>query len=182
MDDELFTRDEVQSGSISRVRRARALVYLIEQEASRGRDRRNRTAASAPVEFAVIPSVAMMQSIIDSDPEVMRGKLPGEQDDAFISSFRNARRVTSPAQFKALATNLDDWRVLLPDNLPLRAELLHQLSLRHTLVLPRAKRIAEAFGVGTAEFDAAYLAATGESVSTAFTEKQGLFSRLRRKA
>lgn len=178
MEDELFTRDEVQSGSVSRVRRARALVYLIEQESSRSRDRQTIIIASA----ASPDSVTMVDSILAGDLETMRGGLPGEQDEAFVESFRNARRVTSPAQFKALAAHVNNWKVLVPDNLHLRAELLHQLSLRHSLALNKSKGIIAAFGVGTPDFDAAYLSVTGADVSTAFTEPTGFLSRFKRKA
>ncbi len=178
MEDELFTRDEVQSGGVSRVRRARALVYLIEQESSRSRDRQTIIIASA----ASTASMSMVDSILTGDLETMRGGLPGEQDAAFVESFRNARRITNPAQFKSLATHVGNWKVLVPDNLPLRAELLHQLSLRHSLAINKSKGIAAAFGVGTPEFDAAYQTVTGSDVSTAFTEPAGLFARFKRKA
>lgn len=178
MEDELFTRDEVQSGGVSRIRRARALVFLIEQESSRSRDRQTIIIASA----ASPDSVTMVDSILTGDLETMRGGLPGEQDAAFIESFRNARRVTSPAAFKALASHVGNWKVLIPDNLPLRAELLHQLSLRHSLAINKSKAIAAAFGVGTPEFDQEYLDVTGSDVSTAFTEPTGLFARFKRKA
>ena len=178
MEDELFTRDEVQSGGISRVRRARALVYLIEQESSRSRDRQTMIIASA----ASTDSMSMVDSILTGDLETMRGGLPGEQDAAFVESFRNARRVTSPAQFKALAAHASNWKVLVPENLQLRAELLHQLSLRHSMANNKSKGIVAAFGVGTPDFDAAYLAVTGSDVSTAFTEPTGFLSRFKRKA
>jgi hypothetical protein len=178
VEDELFTRDEIQSGGVSRVRRARALVYLIEQESSRSRDRQSIIIASA----ASTASMSMVDSILTGDLETMRGGLPGEQDAAFVESFRNARRVTSPAQFKALAAHVDNWKVLVPNNVQLRAELLHQLSLRHSLASNKATGIAKVFGVGTPEFDAAYLAVTGSDVSTAFTESTGFFSRFKRKA
>ena len=178
MEDELFTRDEVQSGGVSRVRRARALVYLVEQESSRSRDRQSIIIASA----ASTASMSMVDSILTGDLETMRGGLPGEQDAAFVESFRNARRVTSPALFKALAAHVDNWKVLVPNNVQLRAELLHQLSLRHSLASNKAKGIANVFGVGTPEFDAAYLTVTGSDVSSAFTESTGFFSRFKRKA
>jgi hypothetical protein len=178
VEDELFTRDEVQAGGVSRVRRARALVFLIEQESNRSRDRQTIIMASA----AAPDSITMVDSILTGDLETMRGGLPGEQDAAFIDSFRNARRVTSPAQFKALSSHLRSWKVLIPGNLPLRAELLHQLSLRHSLAINKSKGIAAAFGVGSADFDAAYQTVTGSDVSTAFTEPTGLFARFKRKA
>lgn len=178
MEDELFTRDEVQSGSVSRIRRARALVFLIEQEAARMSDRQSLMIASAHS-----PDAGSLYDVIATgDIEIMRGGLPGESDEAFIQSFRNARRHTSRTGFKTIANRVDSWKVLIPENLSLRAELLHQLSLRYSLVRTKSKAIMKAFGVGTPEFDAAYLAVAGSDVSTAFTEPTGFFSRFKRGA
>ena len=75
--------------------------------------------------------------------------------DHVIESFRNARRATSGGEGRALDSTAPSWKVLLPDAMPLRAEVLHQMSMRHELPRNKAKHIAAAFGVGNAEFDAA---------------------------
>ena len=169
-DEQIFSREEIQSGSLSRVRRARALVYLIEQEARRIRDQRAVLATSAP-EAGVLLSV-----IHAGDPETMRRFLPGESDEAFIESFRNARRQATGPQVRALASTVDNWKMLLPDDAALRAEVLHQLSLRHSMPRNRVQHIADAFGVGTAGFDSEYQRVVGEPVASAFSAPMGWFA------
>jgi len=166
-DEQMFSREEIQSGSLSRVRRARALVYLIEQEARRIRDQRAVLATAAP-EAGVLLSV-----IHSADPETMRRSLPGESDEAFIESFRNARRQATGPQVRSLASTVDNWKMLLPEELALRAEVLHQIALRHSMPRNRVKHIAEAFGVGNADFDAEYLRVVGEPVAAAFAAPMG---------
>ena len=112
---------------------------------------------------------------------MLRRDLPGEADAAFIESFRNARRSTSGAETRALDSTAPSWKVLLPTEIRLRAEVLHQMALRHDLPRNKAKHIASAFGVGTAEFDAAYQKTVGKPVDTAFSEDKGLFASLRSK-
>jgi len=170
----MFSRDEVQGGAIGRVRRARALVYLIEQEATRSRDRR------VALTSAAIPESGLaLLTMVEADPELMRRNLPGEADTAFVESFRNARRHTAAGPVRSLESNVPSWSVLIPDALELRAEVLHQLSLRHLMPINRTRSIAAAFGVGTPEFDAAYLALTGEQIDTVFSEPTGFLARLR---
>ena len=178
MEDELFSREEILSGGVSRERRARALLYLIEQEAGRMRDQ--RAMLSATVAMSAEAGVGI-GAIIDADPEAMRKPLPGEHDAAFIESFRNARRESSSPHLKTLVSNVDSWRVLIPEDLSLRAEVLHQMSLRHSLPRNKAKAIAEAFGVGDPAFDAAYEKTVGQVVSTAFAPDTGLLASLRRR-
>ena len=168
LSDELFSREEIQGGGLSRVRRARALLYLIEQEAQRVKDRRAAMVTAAP------EAGVMLNLLWNADSELLRRDLPGEADAAFIESFRNARRATSGGEGRALDSTAPSWKVLLPDAMPLRAEVLHQMSMRHELPRNKAKHIAAAFGDGTPDFDAAYLKATGKSVDTAFGEERGL--------
>lgn len=169
-DDGLFSREEIQKGSLSRVRRARALLYLIEQEARRIRDQRAVLATAAP-------EAGMLLSVLHSaDPETMRRSLPGEADDAFIESFRNARRATTGPQVRALANTVDNWKMLLPDDAALRAEVLHQMALRHSMPRNRVGHLADAFGVGNADFDAEYQRVVGEPVATAFAAPMGWFA------
>lgn len=178
MNDELFSRDEVLGGGLSRVRRARACLYLIEQEALRlvERQARTSTVAAAPPESGMFYAALLLD-----DEETMRAPLPGEADDAFIESFRNARRTAPPATLKALERSVGGWKVLIPEDLALRAELLHQMTLRHEMPRNRSKRIADAFGVGTTDFDAEYAAVTGSSVDTVFADDVSRFGFLRRK-
>ena len=174
MADDMFSRDEVQGGSLGRVRRARALVYLIEQEATRSRDRQVALTSSAMPDSGL-----SLMSVTEADPELMRRSLPGEADAAFVESFRNARRHADAGRVRSLNHSVAAWKVLVPEQLELRAEVLHQLSLRHALPVNRCTSLASAFGVGTPEFDGAYLAVTGEPVSTAFSAPTGLLASLR---
>ncbi|MFM7685030.1 MAG: hypothetical protein ACKPDI_03775 [Actinomycetota bacterium] len=169
-EDGLFSRDEILGGGFSRVRRARAVVFLIEQEARRVRDQRAALATSSP------EAGMMLSALVSADPETMRGSLPGEGDDAFIESFRNARRAGSGPLARALANTVDAWKVLLPDDLALRAEVLHQMGQRHALPRNRVEHLATTFGVGTPDFDAAYQRVASESVDTAFAAPMGWFA------
>lgn len=172
-DDELFSREEVLAGGVSRVRRARALLYLIEQEADRVATKRaNIVAASMDASFGFV---------MLGDEQTMRGDLPGEKDDAFIESFRNARRYGRRATVRVLASNARAWKVLLPDDLMLRAEVLHQMALRHEMPANRSKPIASTFGVGTPDFDEAYRTAIGDDVSTVFAPDTGFLASWKRR-
>lgn len=165
-DDELFSREEVLSGGVSRTRRARALLYLIEQEADRVATKRaNIVAASMDASFGFM---------ILGDEQTMRGDLPGEKDDAFIESFRNARRYSRRATVRVLNSNCRAWEVLLPDDVTLRVEVLRQMANRHEMPANRSKSIASTFGVGSPQFDEAYQTAFGEDVSSIFAPDTGL--------
>ena len=87
-DDGLFSRDEILAGGASSgdVRRARSLVYLIEQESQRASDLQRAVTASAML--ANQSAYMSLESILD--PEALRGSLPGESDEAFVESFRAA--------------------------------------------------------------------------------------------
>jgi len=169
-DDGLFSREEIQQGGLSRVRRARALLYLVEQEARRIRDQRAVLATSTP------EAGLLLSALHSADPETMRRSLPGEADNAFLESFRNARRQATGAEVRALANTVDNWKVLLPDDLGLRAEVLHQMSKRHAMPRNRVAHLAGVFGVGTEAFDAEYQRVVGEPVATAFTAPIGWFA------
>jgi hypothetical protein len=177
-DDELFSRQEVLGGGLSRVRRARALLYLIEQEAARISDKRATITATAtlPIEAGL-----SFNALAFGDAETMREALPGEQDEAFIQSFRNARRGAPSAHSKVLAATTSAWKVLVPEDVELRAEVLHQMTLRHALPRNKSESIRKAFGVGTPEFDQAYSATVGESVDSVWGEDAGVMASLRRR-
>ena len=90
MSDQFFSREEILGGGLSRIRRARAIVFLLEQEARRIGDRNAALASVSP------EAAGLFSAILDGDPELMRRSLPGEADAAFIESFRNARRRSKP--------------------------------------------------------------------------------------
>jgi len=172
--DQGFSHEEILGGGLSRIRRARAIVFLLESEARRIGDRNSALASASP------EAGGLFAAILDGDPELMRRSLPGEADSAFIESFRNARRRSKPAASRLLENTVDSWKVLLPDEIPLRAEVLHQLSLRHGLPRNRSRRIAAEFGVGQQAFDDAYLRVVGDPSSTAFGPDLGWFASLRK--
>ncbi len=174
MSDQFFSREEILGGGLSRVRRARAIVFLLEQEAQRIGDRNAALAAVSP------EAPGIFFAICNGDPELMRRSLPGEADAAFIESFRNSRRRSKPAASKLLENTVDSWKVLLPEDMALRAGVLHQMSLRHGLPRNRSRRIAAEFGVGQQAFDDAYLRAVGDPASTAFGPDLGWFASLRK--
>lgn len=176
MTNEFPNRDEITSGAVGRVRRARALVFLIEEEAKRNRARQEALSAS------VLPEIgATVTLIMSSDPELMRGALPGEGDQAYIDSFRNARRRSGRAKVRTLDSTWRMWKVLIPESLSLRAEVLNQLSMRHDLPRNKTKGIAKAFEVGTEAFDQAFLRTIGTPVETVFSESSGFLSRFVRR-
>ena len=172
--DELFSRDEVVSGSLSRVRRARALLYLIESEASRTADKNAVLTMVTPMAGGVT-----MSMLVAGDDELMRRQLPGEADAAFVESFRNARRPSSDPTVRTLDRTTNAWKMLVPADLPLRCELLHQMSLRHELPRNRTRSIAKVFEADTPEFAAAYRKTVGEDVETVFGPDVGLLAGLK---
>jgi len=163
MSDELFDRDEILGGALSRIRRARACLYLIEQEAGRQADRRWRVLAmsTATPELGTYGLEALF-----ADDETMRGPLPGEADDAYVESFRNARRISPSVTVRMMDRSVDSWQVLIPTTTHLRAEVLHQLSIRHDLPENQCKKIFKAFGVGSEEFDSAFQSVAGKPVAS----------------
>ncbi|CAB4856742.1 unannotated protein [freshwater metagenome] len=176
MDDELFSREEIQSGALSRVRRARALLYLIEQEANRVTDKRSALMAMSPEMGFVVSALAA------GDSETMRNALPGEGDTAYIQSFRNARRTSAPARLRTIESTTRSWSMLVPDDSAMRAELLHQFSLRHDMPRNRCKAIVRALGADTPEFAATYQSTTGADIASAFSPNASVFGFLRRSA
>lgn len=172
--DELFNRDEVLHGSVSRVRRARALVYLIEAEAARTADKNAVLTLATPMDGGI--TLAMLSS---SDEELMRRQLPGEADEAFVESFRNARRPSSDPAVRTLERTTHAWKVLVPTDVPLRCEVLHQLSLRHELPRNKTRSIAKAFGTDADGFADTYRQTVGESVDTVFGPDAGVLAKLK---
>lgn len=174
-DDDLFSRDEVLGGRVSRgdVRRARSLVYLIEQEAKRSADLQHG--------LATVGTSAAMGVTVDLahlvDAEVLSGPLPGEGDDAYVASFRAARRSAESPELAEIERYHDSWSVLLPQRLDLRARVLMVLAGRYELSRKRCKHLCAAFGVDDPAFAQAYERVAGSPLAEAFVEPKGLFGR-----
>lgn len=179
-DDGLFSRDEVLSGAASAgdVRRARAVLYLIEQEATRVADRRRAMSATA----MAVDRGAFMSLDQLLDPEALRGPLPGEADEAYIASFRAARRQSSDAGLKLIERHAEDWAPLVPTRLDLRARTFDLLSHRYDLDRRRCSRLCAAFGVDAPAFAATYERVARRPLDDAFLESKGRFlGRFRRR-
>lgn len=179
-DDGLFSREEVLSGAASAgdVRRARAVVYLIEQEATRAADRRRAISATA----MTIDRGAFLSIDQILDPEALRGPLPGEADEAYIESFRAARRESTDAGLKLIERHTEDWLPLVPPRLDLRARTFDLLSRRYDLDRRRCSRLCAAFGVDDPAFAAAYERVARRPLDEAFVaSKGGFLGRLRRR-
>lgn len=175
MDDELFTRDEILGGGLGRGRRARALLVLIEQEASRAADRaRYATALASP------EALAMADVIVKADPEVMRGPLPGEAGAAYVESFRSLRRHAHAPEIKEIERSTDTWRVLLPEDVKLRAAVFHELAQKYELIRARIPKVCSAFGVDDPAFATAYEKTARRSLDETFVADHGAGARLRK--
>ncbi len=174
-DDELFSREEVLSGRASPgdVRRARAILYLIEQEAQRSSDRQDglNTVAMAAASGMTVDLAQVL------DPETLAGALPGERDEAFLASFRAARRGAETPELKRLERFADDWKVLLPERLDLRVRLFSELANRYELDPKRSKQICAAFGTDDPEFAAKYERLFRKPLDSAFVQRKGFFGR-----
>jgi len=181
-DDGLFSRDEILaggSGAARDTRRARAIVFLIEQEAQRAGDRRQGMAAAGAAASAMAGTPIDLNDLLDD--EAQRGSLPGEADDAFIESFRAARRGAASPELKRLNTQADAWSPLVPERADLRARVLDLLSTRYELTTRNASKILRAFGADDPGFAATFARVTGRPLSEAVVEGGGLLSRLRRR-
>jgi hypothetical protein len=177
--DGLFSRDEVLAGASGRAadtRRAQAIVYLIEQEARRSADRRSGLAAAGAAASAMAGSPIDPDDLLD--PEARRGELPGEADEAFIESFRAARRGASSPELKLLEKQTDAWGMLVPSRVDLRIRVLDLLSRRYELTTRNARRILEAFGADQAGFVDRFAQITGRPLAEAVPEAQGVLGGL----
>lgn len=182
-DDGLFSRDEVlsgASGAAGDVRRARAIVFLIEQEAQRSADRRQGLAAAGAAASAMAGMPIDLDDLLDD--EARRGALPGEADEAFIQSFRAARRGAASPELRRLAQQSDAWTSLVPDRPALRARVLDLLCQRYELTARNAKRILVAFRVDEDGFTEAFARTCGRTLDEAVPQVQGgLLGRFRRR-
>jgi hypothetical protein len=180
-DDELFSRDEVLaggSGAARDTRRARAVLYLIEQEAQRSGDRRKGLAAAATAASAMAGSPVNLEDLLDA--EARRGALPGEADDAWLESFRAARRGADHPDMRRLNQQADAWAALVPERLDLRARVLDQLLARYELTTRSGKRVLAAFGADDPDFAAAFARLAGRSLDEAVPKPTGFLSRFKR--
>jgi hypothetical protein len=180
--DELFSRDEVLaggSGAARDTRRARSVCYLIEQEAQRSGDRRQGLAAAGTAASAMAGSPVNLEDLLDA--EARRGALPGEADDAWLESFRAARRGAKHPDLRRLNQQADAWSSLVPERLDLRARVFEQLLSRYALDQRTGKRVLAAFGADDPAFRDAFAKVAGRTLDEAVPEPTGLFSRFRRR-
>ena len=179
---DLFSRDEILgggSGAGRDTRRARAIVYLIEQEAQRSGDRQTGIAAAGAAASAMAGSPLRLDDLLD--PEAQRGELPGEADEAFIESFRAARRHAASPELKRLERQADQWAALVPERADLRARVLDLLAQRYELTTRNARRLLAAFGAGDPGFAETFARTCGRTLDEAVpTPSGGLLSRFRR--
>lgn len=180
---DLFSRDEILgggSGAARDTRRARAIVYLIEQEAQRAGDRQAGIAAAGAAASAMAGSPLRLDELLD--PEAQRGQLPGEADEAFIESFRAARRQAASPELKRLERHSDHWAPLVPERADLRARVLDQLAQRYELTTRNARRILATFGADDPSFADVFARTCGRPLDEAVTSPSGgLLSRFRRR-
>lgn len=178
-DDGLFSREEILSGGASAgdVRRARALVFLIEQESQRANDlQRAVTAAAVAGNQSAFLSIDQIL-----DPEALRGSLPGETDEAFVASFRAARRSATNPQIKLIERHVQDWSTLVPERVDLRARTFDLLCQRYEVDRKRHRRTCAAFGVDDPAFAQVFARVAQRPLDEACPAgKGGLLSRLRR--
>ena len=178
-DDGLFSRDEILSGGASSgdVRRARAIVFLIEQESERAHDLQRAVTASAM--SANNSAFVSLESILD--PEALRGPLPGEADEAFVESFRAARRPATNPTLKRIERQARDWEPLVPQRADLRARSFDLLCQRYEIDRRRCRGICAAFRIDEPGFGDVFARVAGRSLDEACPAgKGGLLSRLRR--
>lgn len=178
-DDGLFSRDEILAGGASSgdVRRARSLVYLIEQESQRASDLQRAVTASAML--ANQSAYMSLESILD--PEALRGSLPGESDEAFVESFRAARRSANSPQLKFIERHTREWIVLVPPRVDLRARTFDLLCQRYEINRKKCSRICAAFGVDDPAFAETFARVAQRPLNEACpTGGGGLFSRFRK--
>ncbi len=177
--DGLFSRDEVlagASGKAADTRRSQAIVYLIEQEARRSADRRSGLAAAGAAASAMAGSPIDLDELLD--PEARRGELPGEADEAYIESFRAARRGASSPELKLLEKQTAAWQMLVPERVDLRVRVLDLLSKRYELTTRNARRVLTTFGADQPGFDDRFAQITGRPLTDAVPEGQGVLGGL----
>jgi hypothetical protein len=180
---DLFSRDEILAGGSGAgrdTRRARAIVYLIEQEAQRAGDRQAGITAAGAAASAMAGSPLRLDDLLDA--EAQRGDLPGEADEAYLESFRAARRHASSPELRRLEREADHWAPLVPERTDLRARVLDLLAQRYELTTRNARRILATFGAADPAFADTFARTCGRSLDEAVpTPPGGLLSRFRRR-
>lgn len=181
--DGLFNRDEILSGKSSGSadnRRARSIVYLIEQEAQRSGDRESGLAAAGTAAAAMGGAPVDLEALLDA--EARRGSLPGESDEAFVESFRAARRQAVGPGLRRLNDQAQAWRPLVPQRLDLRARVLNVLADRYDLTTTNAAGILGNFGANEPGFADTFARISGRPLNDAVPQgRSGLWGRLRRR-
>lgn len=181
--DGLFSRDEILGGTSSGAadnRRARAIVYLIEQEAQRSGDRASGLAAAGTAAAAMGGAPVDLEALLDA--EARRGSLPGEADEAFVESFRAARRQAAGPGLRRLNDQAPAWRALVPRRPDLRARVLDLLAGRYDLTTTNAAGILNNLGVNDPGFADTFARVSGRPLGDAVPQgRTGLWGRLRRR-
>jgi len=180
---DLFSRDEIlggRSAANADNRRARSVVYLIEQEAQRSGDMATGMAAAGSAAAAMGGATIDLESLLDA--EARRGELPGEADEAFVESFRAARRGTSGPNLRRLNKQAKAWRMLVPQRADLRARVLDMLSQRYELTTRNASAILANLGADDPGFAETFARVAGRPLDEAVRPASGgLLGRLRRR-
>jgi len=179
----LFSRDEIlggRAGAGADQRRARAIVYLIEQEAQRSGDRSSSLAAMGTAAASMGGATVDLESMLDA--EARRGALPGEADEAFVASFRAARRGAGSPALRRLNDQAPAWVALVPQRADLRARVLDLLSQRYELTERNARGILANLGANDPAFAATFARVAGRPLNEAVAPGgKGLLGRLRRR-
>ena len=171
MSDPMFSGGEILSGGLSGQRRARALLYLILEEASRGAAHR-----TGYVSAVADDGLGLAWT---HDDDMLRDPLPGESDESYIALFRGALRSGPPATIPQLETSTQWWRPLIPSDLSLRVRVFALLADRFPLERGRTRKIGAVFGVDTPEFAQAFHATTGSPIDDAFVADTRYGARVR---
>ncbi|MFM8971777.1 MAG: MinD/ParA family protein [Actinomycetota bacterium] len=74
----------------------------------------------------------------------------------------------------------DTWRVLLPEDVKLKAAVFHELAQTHELIRARIPKIGVAFGIDDPAFAAAYEKAARRTLDETFVPDHGAGARLRK--
>jgi hypothetical protein len=178
MDDDLgLSRDAIAGGMP--MKRAKSLVYLIEQEARRQQDRMKGidTAALSAAATGGMSNVDLQDLV---DDEARRGALSADGDEAYVEAYRSARREADVPDFRWLEAAADHWASLVPDDLKMRVLVFALLTERYDIVRKRAKGFCRNLGVDDPGFAEAYEAERGQPLESAFASGGGLFGRFRR--
>ena len=158
-------------------KRARALVFLIEQEAARTRDVRDATVLTA------LPGDVPVDLSSLLDETAMSLPTPTGDSLSDLSEYGLARRPTDEVNAKVLERTAPVWAPLVPPNPHLRAQTLLLMLQRHRIVASASPRFREALGADTPEVVAAFDSLGHGSLESHYAEPSGFqkfVSRFRR--